>query len=873
MEPERLVLETVRELAQEIGVGDGQPSLSSHLESELGIGSLERVELLVRLERAGGRTLAEEGVVKAERVLDLVALFALPQARAPHRGGLQLELAPGPPAQAEDLLSILLGQAERLGNSPRAFFLERGRVQAQLTPAELFERARCVATGLHLRGVAASHRVAIMLGTGPDFYSAFFGTVWAGGVPVPLEPPTRIDQAEDYVARQGRILADCGARVLVVQPELARLAQVLRPSAPQLRHLVTVAQLEHEAPARERRADPSEVALVQYTSGSTGSPKGVLLTHANLIANMRTIAAGLALGSDDLVVSWLPLYHDLGLIGKLLTSFYWGLPLVLMGPEQFLARPARWLQAISDFGGTLSAAPNFAYELCTRKLSDQEVSQLDLSRWRLAINGGEPIRAQTVEAFCRRFSGCGFEPGAVLPAYGLAEATLAVSFSRPGAGLKTHQGLVSCGPAGPGVELKLQEGRILVQGSSVTQGYQGRPPRQGWFDTGDLGYLHEGELYPAGRASDVIERAGRTLFPQDVECLLDQLSGLRPGCSVALALEGDQLAVVAEARPGQAEEALRAEIVQALMDGLGVPPDRLELVPPRSVPRTPSGKVRRGETRQRLLDGSLGRADPWLVQLSRVLLAGSGFWLRRGLARGGTRLRSIRMLANLGLCTLPILATLALRPASTSSVLARAGRLFFGLCGLKLKEEGDPPARGPLMVVANHASLLDPLVMLSLWTGPPLCCVIARSVARNPLVKYFLSRTRHIVVRRGGDGATLAVEAMQQALDEGLCVLVFPEGGVEAAPGVRTFATGAFRAAAAAAAPVLPVALLGTRQALAPGSLALIPGTVITASYGPLLHPHASGWEGAVELTRQARDWIAATTGEPLVDRRLARQD
>lgn len=873
MEPERLVLETVRELAQEIGVGDGQPSLSSHLESELGIGSLERVELLVRLERAGGRSLVKEGVVKAERVLDLVALFALPREETAPRGGLQLGLAPGPPAQAEDLLSILLAQAERLGNTPRTFFLERGRVEAQLAPAELFERARCLATGLHLRGVATGHRVAIMLGTGPDFYSAFFGTVWAGGVPVPLDPPTRIDQAEDYLARQGRILADCGARVLVVQPELARLAQVLRPSAPGLQHLVTVAQLEHEAPARERRADPSEVALVQYTSGSTGSPRGVLLTHANLMANLRAVATGLALRSDDLVVSWLPLYHHLGLIGKLLTSFYWGLPLVLLGPEQFLARPARWLEAISDFGGTLSAAPNFAYELCLRKLGDHEGKQLDFSRWRLAINGGEPIRPQTVEAFCRRFSGRGFDPGAVLPAYGLAEATLAVSLGRPGAGLKTHRGLVSCGRAVPGVELKLEEGRILVRGPSVTQGYQGHPPLEDWVDTGDVGFLHEGELYPAARARDVIVRAGRTLYPQEIERLLDEISGLRPGCSVGLPLDGDQLAVVAEARPRQDEAALRAEIVQALTAGLGVPPDRVELVSPRSVPRTPSGQLRRVETRRRLLDGSLGRSDPWLVQLSRVLLASSGFWLRRGLANGGQRWRSVRMLTNLGVCVVPILATLVLRPASTPGVLARAGRLFFGLCGLSLKEQGDPPARGPLMVVANHASLLDPLVMLSLWTGPPLCCVIARSVARNPLVKFFLSRTRHIVVRRGGDGATLAVEAMQQALAEGLCVLVFPEGGVEAAPGVRTFATGAFRAAAAAGAPVLPVGLLGTRQALAPGSLALVPGTVITAHYGPLLHPHASGWEGAVELTRQARDWIAESTGEPLVDRRLARHD
>ncbi|MCA9794288.1 MAG: AMP-binding protein [Candidatus Eremiobacteraeota bacterium] len=868
MEPERLVLETVRQLADEIGVGRGRPTLSSHLESELGIGSLERVELLARLEKASGRKLAEEGIFQSECVLDLVALFTTPAGQPPGRQGLQLGLAPGPPARADDLISLLLSQAERLGNRPRAFFLEGGRVEQQLAPAGLLERARCLATGLHLRGVGPGDRVAMMLASGPDFYVAFFGILWAAGVPVPLDPPMRPEQVEDYVARQGAILADAGARVLVVMPELARLAEVLRPRARLLEHLVTVAQLEHEAPARERAADSGEGALICYTSGSNGSPKGVLLSHANILANIRAIAGVLELGPQDVVVSWLPLQHDLGLIGKLLTSFYWGLPLVLMAPEHFLARPARWLRAISDFGGTISAAPNFAYEMCLRKLSDREVNQLDLSSWRVAINGAEPVRAQTVEAFNRRFASCGFEPKAVCPAYGLAEASLAVSLAR---GLKTHQGLVSCGRPLQGVEVKVEQGRVLVKGPSLIRGY-GHPPLEGWLDTGDLGFWHEGELYPAGRAKDLIVTAGRNLYPQDVERLLDEVAGLRPGCSAALGLEG-QLVVVGEARPGQDLQALRAAIAQALTRGLGVSPDRIELVPPRTVPRTPGGKVRRGETRRRLLDGSLGHQEVWWWQISRVLLSSSGFWLRRGLAHGGRRLRAVRMLTNLGICALPILATLALRPASTPTVLARAGRLFFGLCGLVLKTDGDPPADGPLMVVANHASLLDPLVMLSLWTGPPLCCVIARSVAKNPVIQYFLSHTRHIVVRRGGDGASLAVEAMQQALQEGLCVLVFPEGGVEAAAGVRTFATGAFRAAAAAGAPVLPVALKGTRRALAPGSLALVAGTTITAEYGPLLRPHDSGWEGAVELARQSRQWIATRVGEPLVDRRMARHD
>ncbi len=300
------------------------------------------------------------------------------------------------------------------------------------------EGAERVAADLAQRGIGRGDTVALMLPTSRDFFLAFAGTLLAGATPVPIYPPFRADRIAEYAERQSAILANAGARLLVTFREAASVAKLLKPLVPSLEGVVTAEALaQSRAPAPlgpqlHSRAD--DLALLQYTSGSTGNPKGVMLTHANLLANVRAIGEALGLRNDDVGVSWLPLYHDMGLIGAWLMPLYFGLPVVVLSPLAFLSRPARWLRAFHRYRGTIGAAPNFAYELAAAKISDDEIQGLDLSAWRAALNGAEPVLPATLDRFAARFATCGFRRETLLPVYGLAEASLAVTIPPVGRG-------------------------------------------------------------------------------------------------------------------------------------------------------------------------------------------------------------------------------------------------------------------------------------------------------------------------------------------------------------------------------------------------------------------------------------------------------
>ncbi|HEY3999825.1 MAG TPA: AMP-binding protein, partial [Candidatus Xenobia bacterium] len=364
---------------------------SSTLEGDFGLGSLERAELRVRLEDAFGCRLPDQPFMAARSIGDLVALIqgagrgdavplaaaVAPQVRALSHAG-----------QARTLLEALALNAEATPEARAISFLKEGREEQTVTFRGLFEAVRRVAGGLQIQ---PGDRVGLMLPTGLGFVAAFFGTMAAGGVPVPMYPPVRPDQIQAFVERQSGILANAGARILVTFPAVTKVAPWLRARVPELREVAVVDDLLTASPVGtlpEPRTD--DFAFIQYTSGSTGTPRGVVLSHANLLANIRAFGEVLPLQPDDVLVSWLPLYHDMGLIGMLLTPLFHGLPLVLMGPEDFLMRPSRWLRAFHEYGGSVTAAPNFAYELCARKVPDAEIVGLNLARWRVAINGAEP---------------------------------------------------------------------------------------------------------------------------------------------------------------------------------------------------------------------------------------------------------------------------------------------------------------------------------------------------------------------------------------------------------------------------------------------------------------------------------------------------
>jgi 1-acyl-sn-glycerol-3-phosphate acyltransferase len=465
-----LVLRIASEVAHEIhgprwGVGASPLTMGSSLERDLGLDSLGRGELLARLERHFAVALPESALVNAETPEDLWQALAEAGAAVAAAGAVDQASRPGSalaaPAADEDggaepapdttrtLVEVLAWHAERHPRRRHLLFYAGDGSALELNYGELQRRARGTAAGLRAAGVERGQAVALMLPSGHDYFVAFCGVLLAGAVPVPLYPPARRSQIEDHLRRQAGILDTAQAVALITFGEAMTAARLLRAQVPGLARVTTVADLEKEAGAVDAASAGSgpggddapagagageEIALLQFTSGSTGQPKGVVLTHANLLANLRAIGRAIEIGPRDVVVSWLPLYHDMGLIGAWMASLYFGMPLVLMSPLTFLARPARWLQALSHHRGTLSAAPNFAYELCAHKVTDEELAGVDLSSWRFALNGAEPVSPEVLGRFTARFRGYGFEPRAMAPVYGLAECSLALAFPPLGRG-------------------------------------------------------------------------------------------------------------------------------------------------------------------------------------------------------------------------------------------------------------------------------------------------------------------------------------------------------------------------------------------------------------------------------------------------------
>ena len=529
---------------------------------------------------------------------------------------------------------------------------------------EIHGRAARAAASLARRGVMPGDRVAMVLPTSIGFMDAFFGTVLASAVPVPLYPPVRLGRLDEYQAATVRMLRTVGARLLItdgqVSPILGEVVEQSRCDA------IPVEQLLDANAGIELDSEPDALGLIQFSSGSTVAPKAVALTHAQLLAQCEALCGVMrdCPGNTGVGAAWLPLYHDMGLIGCLLSAAYYPGRLVLIAPEHFLAKPALWLRAIARHRAFISPAPNFAYAICTKRVRDADVASLDLSCWQLALNGAEPVLASTLDAFTERFAPFGFDGRALMPVYGLSEAALAVTFSPPGRGARVSaHGAVSVGVPLPGFIVRIAgehdaalpdgaEGRVLCRGPSVMQGYFGDPLatsdalRDGWLDTGDLGFVEDGELHISGRAKDVIIIRGANFMPQQFEDALLDLPGLRPGCAVAVgeisADDGSEgLLILAERSRNAAltDPELEVAVSTRVIEHTGIRPQRICVLAPGTLPRTSSGKLRRTEAARRFRAGLLTaprRVNAWTMApaLARSALA----WLRvrfRG-SRGGT---------------------------------------------------------------------------------------------------------------------------------------------------------------------------------------------------------------------------------------------
>jgi len=892
------------------------------LDRDLGLDSLTRMELIRRVESACGVTLPEERI--AELNTPAALWEAVLAARHGVLGGFArvAPVAPGivtAPANAATLLDMLHWHGARHRARPFVTFFQDEGEGATLTFGDILEHASDVAAGLQAQGLEPGQRVALMLPTSEAYFSAFFGTLLAGGVPVPIYPPVRPSEIEDHMRRQAAILVNAGATLLITVPEARTLARLTRALVPSLRRIVSVEELSGTGQRLQQPAvQPDDIAFLQYTSGSTGLPKGVVLSHANLLNNVRMASQAVAATSEDVFVSWLPLYHDMGLIGAVLASHYNGMRLVLMSPLKFLTRPQRWLWAIHRHRGTLSAAPNFAYELCVAKIDDAAIAGLDLGSWRLAFNGAEAISATTLTSFSQRFAPFGFRPQTMYPVYGLAENSVALAFPAPGStpridtvrreplmssglalpaddGDPTALQFVACGNAIPEHELRVvdaagvelgerEQGHIQFRGPSATRGYFGNPEatkrlfRGGWLETGDLGYLAEGGLHVTGRHKDIVIRRGRNVYPDEIEHDVGEIEGIRRGRvavfgSADPATASERLVVVAECRTGTSEDRVRivADINQICSALAGSPPDVTVLVAAGTILKTSSGKLRRSACKSLYEEGQLERGAPapwrqlWRLGLSAApgltlrLRRDLGLWAYNIWTWGGFYL--VRVLLWLGLLVWPgRRGRWWLTRAAARSVMQLA-RVPLSVQHAERLGDGTHPC----VVVANHTSFIDALLLAALVPWPARF-VAMRELSDNRLTRGFYERVGALFVERFDLRESVRdAGVVAERLAAGESLLVFPEGRMALIPQLQPFLMGAFLAAVRAGTPVVPVTLIGADRVMK-GDRRLIRRAPITIHVGePILPPDdaVDEWAAASALRDATRAAIEARLALP----------
>ncbi len=519
--------------------------------------------------------------------------------------------------------------------------------------AEMADAARRVAAWLADLGLRRGDVVALIINGSEAFLTALFGTSIGGFVPASLYPPATTSELPAYLEQTAVILRRAGARAVVTTAALKPSFDAMAASCPDLRIVVAHESIDASGPAPDPHAAVGldDLAFVQFTSGSTSSPKGVALTHRSLAANINAIAGprGLAAAPGDVAISWLPLFHDMGLVGIALGALYTAGPAVLLSPATFVKRPAEWLRAITRYRGTISFAPNFAYDLCVRRVKERDLEGLDLSSWRVAGCGAEPVHAPTLAAFAERFGAVGFRSTSFVPSYGLAEHVVAATLSPLNRPLRIEEvdadalterrvatpavkhtlSLVGCGVPLEGHRIRIlgddgreardrEVGEIVLAGPSVMVGYykdearSARTIRDGWLHTGDLGYMVGNELFVCGRLKDIIIVNGRKYHPQDLEWAVDQLAGVRRGRVVAFGTRQnggpDRVVLVIEPSGTQAFDDVVDSARRSVGDLCGLYVDDVVLVRSGTISRTTSGKVRRAATKDLYERGELAAA-------------------------------------------------------------------------------------------------------------------------------------------------------------------------------------------------------------------------------------------------------------------------
>jgi acyl-CoA synthetase (AMP-forming)/AMP-acid ligase II len=566
----------------------------------------------------------------------------------------------------DNVISIL---EDGVKDGPAMTFLDRQGNESHRSYADLLAGARQTAHYLRNRGLEPGDKVILLLLTGEHFIDAFFGTILAGGVPVAVSPPMTFGDINKYLTNLQFVVQNSQARYMISFPRIRKVIGNVLAGENDLREFILAKEIGPETPTRPNlpSLDPDAPAFIQYTSGSTGLPKGAMLSHRALLSNVAGIARGIDCNCRDVSISWLPLFHDMGLIGSLLTALYSGAHLYTMLPEAFVMDPVSWLHYITKYRGTIATAPNFAYHLLASRVTQEDLARLDLSCLKVALNGAEPVDLRTLDKFEKTFEPVGYAPNVSFPVYGMAENCLAATFPQLGSRYQVvpldRQALevdlearpaeptdpfpfqaVSVGGPIQGQEVAIranggfarekQIGEIVVKSPSLMLGYHRNPEataaviKDGWLRTGDLGFIHAGRLFITGRAKEMIIKRGRNYYPYDIERAASQVAGLRKGCLVAFSTENpetgtEDLVLIAETRETdeQRKQEISRQIVSEVLSAVGIKPDRTILVPPRSIPKTSSGKLQRLLTKQRYMEGSLvkGLSERWFVPVKTLV--------------------------------------------------------------------------------------------------------------------------------------------------------------------------------------------------------------------------------------------------------------
>jgi fatty-acyl-CoA synthase len=530
-------------------------------------------------------------------------------------------------------------------------FIGSDRKRRSYSYEELWQEANRRAAHLHAMGLEKGDRVALVIAEGHEFVLTFFGATVAGIVPVPIFPRATFKAIDGYVDILAHIVEAAKARVLVTMAGTKPFVDKLLERNVGLEKVVTCEEaFAGSAPSFTRpEIEPEDVCFLQFTSGSTSRPKGVMVRHRNLVANAQAFLgpSGLNRVDADVGVSWLPLFHDMGLIGFILGTIVCDIPVVILPTATFARMPRIWLDTIHEFRGTITYAPNFAYQLVSKRVKDSDLARLDLSCVRVAGCGAEPIRASALAEFAARLRPTGFDGDKTyLPSYGMAESTLAITFHELGtpvivdrvdpAAMKAGRAerstaadaleIVGCGKPFPGHELAIvndageplgerQVGEIKVRGPSVTDGYFENEEatnavwKNGWLHTGDLGYIANGNVFICGRKKDLLIIKGANHYPQDIEWVIGDLEGVRRGNVVAFSVDrpdGEELVIVAEGNSSDAAR-LTQSIVQAVVERFGLQPYRVDIVPVGTLPKTSSGKAQRSKAKAMFEEGTLER--------------------------------------------------------------------------------------------------------------------------------------------------------------------------------------------------------------------------------------------------------------------------